>query len=552
MFIALALLLASDLSPDTVSRLSQAWTFHTQAVPPGKRAAKIAAFEATPVLAGNLLYIITPFDQVIALDPGTGTEQWRYDPHLPDDDGYSEASARGVAVSDGKVFFGTLDARLIALDARSGKLLWQARLRAGPSDGGYQITSPPAIAGNLVIVGSSIADNARAAAEHGTVNALDKNTGKLCWSWDPTPAGRTGAANAWAPLSVDVARDMVFLPTGSASPDFFGGLRPGNNLYANSVVALQASTGKLLWAFQVVHHDLWDYDVASRPELVEVRGKPAVAVLTKMGHYFVLDRLRGQPLLPIQEKPVPKSDIPGERASATQPFPLSGVFTEQHFVPRPGWCTEEFHKLRYNGIFTPPSLQGTLEFPGNVGGANWGSGAYDRDRGFLIVAANRLATAVRLIPRSKYDAAGHGETGERWGQEYAPQAGTPFGMSRKTFLGPDGKPCNQEPWGALAAIDVASGKLRWETPMLVSLGGPLSVNGVIFFGGTVFETKLRAYAAADGRKLWETDLPYSAHSVPATYVWQGRRYIVVCAGGHGKVDGSRLGDAVIAYQYRMK
>jgi quinoprotein glucose dehydrogenase len=237
----------------------------------------------------------------------------------------------------------------------------------------------------------------------------------------------------------------------------------------------------------------------------------------------------------------------GEAASPTQPIPSSGVFTEQRFVPRPGFCDEEFRKLRYDGLFKPPSLEGTLMFPGNVGGANWGSGAYDAVRGLLFVAANRLATAVRLIPRAEYDSERHGETGERWGQEYAPQSGSPFGMSRKTFLAPDGRPCNQEPWGALAAIDVRTGKLRWETPMTVSMGGPLTVNGVVFFGATIFEAKLRAYAADDGRQLVEMDLPFSAHSVPGTYVWKGTRYVVLSAGGHGKVDGSKLGDAVVAF-----
>jgi quinoprotein glucose dehydrogenase len=296
-----------------------------------------------------------------------------------------------------------------------------------------------------------------------------------------------------------------------------------------------------------VHHDLWDYDVASRPELIDINGNPAVAVLTKMGHYFALDRLTGKPLLPVEERHVPPSDVAGESASPTQPVPVSGVFTEQTFVPRPGWCEAEFRKLRYEGLFTPPSLGGTLVFPGNVGGANWGSGAYDRARGLLFVAANRVATAIRLMPRASYDSAGHGETGERWGQEYGPQEGAPFGMARKTFVDPDGRPCNQEPWGALAAIDVATGRLRWETPMLPSLGGPLTVNGVIFFGGTIFETKLRAYAADDGRKLWETDVPFSAHSVPGTYLWHGKRYVVVCAGGHGKLGGSKLGGSVIAF-----
>ncbi len=540
------LLLGTDLSPDTAARLKVAWTADTHATPPNARAEKIAAFEATPVFADGQLFVITPFNQVIAMDPATGAERWRFDPRVADR-GYSEASARGVTVSRGIVYFGTLDARLIAISARDGKQVWQATLGDGPNDGGYQITSPPIVVGSVVIVGSSIGDNGRADLQHGTVRAFDAVDGKPKWTWDPTPPGRTGAANAWAPMSADPGRDLVFVPTGSASPDFFGGARPGDNRYANSVVALQASTGRFVWAFQVVHHDLWDYDVASRPELVEVRGTAAIAVLTKVGHYFALDRATGKPLLPVEERPVPASNVAGEAASPTQPFPSSGVFTEQRFVPRAGWCADEFAKLRYDGLFTPPSAGGTLIFPGNVGGANWGSGSYDSVRGLLFVAANRLATAVRLIPRASYDSADHGETGERWGQEYAAQSGTPWGMSRKTFIGPDGRPCGQEPWGALAAIDVSTGKLRWETPMLPSLGGPLTVNGVVFFGGTVFETKLRAFAADDGRKLWEADLPFSAHSVPATYEWQGKRYVVVCAGGHGKVDGSKLGGAVIAF-----
>jgi quinoprotein glucose dehydrogenase len=548
MLIGLAMLLAaSGFSPDTVSRLEVAWTYHTHAAAPNARAAKIAAFEATPVLAAGLVYVITPFDQVVALDPETGAARWRYDPHLPDWSNYSEASARGVTVDDGIVYFGTLDARLIALHAGTGALKWQVKIGPEGNRGEFQVTSPPVIAAGNVIVGSSIADNGRAVMERGIVRAFDKRTGAPRWTWDPTPGGTTGAANAWAPMAVDAARDLVFVPTGSASPDFFGGLRPGKDACANSVVALRASSGKLAWSFQMVHHDLWDYDVAARPELIEIHGKPAVAVLTKMGHYFVLDRVTGKPLLRVEEKSVPKSDVPGESAWPTQPFPVSGVFTKQNFVPRPGWCTEEFRKLRYEGVFTPPSLNGTLVFPGNVGGANWGSGAYDSQRGLLFVAANRLATAVRLIPRVTYDAAGHGETGERIGQEYAPQAGAPYGMVRRTFIGPDGKPCNEEPWGALAAIDVATGKLRWEAPMLVSLGGPLAVDGVVFFGGTVFESKLRAYAADNGRKLWETDLPVSANSVPGTYVYKGKRYLVICAGGHGKVDGNPLGDFVIAY-----
>ncbi|MBC7926195.1 MAG: PQQ-binding-like beta-propeller repeat protein [Bryobacteraceae bacterium] len=537
-------LFAVDGSP----KIELAWTYHTKAVAPNERAAGIAAFEATPVLADGLVFVITPFNQVIALDPENGTERWRFDPQLAQDRSYSEATARGVVVSGGVLFFGTLDARIIALRASTGKLVWETRLDPQSKDGNYQITSPPVVSGSTVIIGSSIGDNGRAEMERGTVRAFDVQTGKLKWTWDPTPPGKTGAANAWAPMSVDPKSDMVLIPTGSASPDFYGGLRPGNNGYANSVVALQASSGKLLWSFQVVHHDLWDYDVASRPELIEIAGKPAVGVLTKIGHYFALDRMTGKPLLPVEEREVPRSDIPGESASATQPFPVSGLFTSQKFVPRPGWCTEQFRKLRYEGLFTPPSVNGTLVFPGNVGGANWGSGSYDRERGLLFVAANRLATMVRLIPREKFDASGHGETGERWGQEYAPQKGAPYGMARRTFLEADGRPCGEEPWGALVAIDVATGKLRWETPMMVGIGGPLFADGLVFFGGSVFQPKLRAFRADDGKQVWESDLPNVAHSVPGTYLWKGKRYVVVCAGGHGKVDGEPKGDSVVAYR----
>jgi quinoprotein glucose dehydrogenase len=548
LFALLLLNLLADLTPDNASKLKLAWTRSTGAVAPTKQAARIAAFEATPILGDQFLYVITPFDQVLALDPATGAEHWRFDPKIDAHRIYSEASARSVALAPGKVLFGTLDARLIALRASDGTRLWERFIAGGDlKDGDFQITSPPAIVGRTVIVGSAIGDNGRAQAQRGVVRAFDLETGEPKWTWDPTPPGKTGAANAWAPMSVDVDRDMVFIPSGSASPDFYGGLRPGDNRYANSVVALQASTGKLLWSFQAVHHDLWDYDVASRPVLIDVKGKPAVGVLTKVGHYFALDRLSGKPLLPVEERPVPRSDVEGESPSATQPFPLTGVFTEQRFVPRPGWCEAQFRKLRYHGLFTPPSLNGTLVFPGNVGGANWGGGAYDRQRGLIVVAADRLATAVRLIPRETFDRSGHGDTGERLGQEYAPQTGAPFGMSRRTFVDPDGRPCNQEPWGALVGIDAATGNLRWETPMTVSLGGPLVVNGVVFFGGTLFETRFQAFSADNGQKLWEANLPFSANSTPGTYVWKGKRYVVVCAGGHGKVDGAKLGDMVLAF-----
>lgn len=545
-----ALLLAAAISFATAqTRFPQphpAWTIHTRAAAPNGRAAHIAAFEATPILAGNFLYVITPFDQVIALDPGTGAEKWRFDPRLPDRD-YSEATARGVTVADKVVYFGTLDARLIALKAENGELLWDVAIAPGNQDGNYQITSPPVVCGNLVIVGSSIGDNSRAEMERGTIRAFDRQSGKLVWSWDPTPPGKTGAANAWTSMAALPGEDMVLLSTGSASPDFFGGLRAGDDRDANSVVALRASTGRKLWAFQAVHHDLWDYDVASAPIPVRWKGRAGVAVFTKVGHYFVLDRATGQPLLPVREVAVPKSDIPGEMASPTQPVPDSGVFTEQQFKARPGACEAVLRQLRYEGLFTPPSLQGSLEFPGNIGGANWGGGQYDPARGLVFLAENRLATIVRLIPRATYQKEGHGDSGERIGMEYAPQAGTPFGMVRNTFLGPDRLPCNQPPWGALVAIDVETGQIRWRTPGSVSLGGPALAGGLVLFSGNIFQHKLRAYSADDGHEVWSVDLPHAGNAVPATYTWNGKQYVVVPAGGHGKANDKDIGDEVVAF-----
>ena len=304
----------AELTPETAAHLHLAWTTHTKATAPNRAAAQIAAFEATPVLSGDLLYVITPFNQVLALDPGTGETRWRYDAQVAKDRNYSEATSRGVVVANGRLYFGTIDARLVALDAKTGSLLWQTTVGdvKRVNDGNYQLTSTPVVIGNAVVVGSAIGDNGRADMEHGTVRAYDAATGKLRWEWDPTPPGKTGAANSWSLLSADEKLDLVFVPTGSASPDFFGGLRPGDNKYANSVVALRASTGKLVWSFQVVHHDLWDYDVASQPALIEVNGKPAIGVLTKIGHFFALDRATGKPLLPVEERRVPNSDVAGE------------------------------------------------------------------------------------------------------------------------------------------------------------------------------------------------------------------------------------------------
>lgn len=377
---------AAQIDRSNVDKLKVAWTFRTGATAIETKLAKKAAFEATPILVDGKLFLATPYDQVIALDPGNGEKIWDYDPGVDLTMSQSEVTSRGVSAwtdLQGKqnapcklrIFVGTLDARLIALDGNSGKPckdfgshgqvdLNQDAATQTEWTGGYQVTSPPAIYRDLVIVGSSIADNWKVDTGRGIVRAFDVRTGKLRWTWDPIPwaaktTPRTGAGNAWAAFSVDAEHDLVFVPTGSAAPDYFGGIRKGDDKWANSVVALRASTGSLVWGFQVVHHDLWDYDVAAQPTLFTWKdGTPAVVINTKMGHVFVLNRLTGKPLLPVEERKVPQTDIAGEETSPTQPFSTISLVPEKFepedaWGPTPDdekWCADKIRASRNEGI----------------------------------------------------------------------------------------------------------------------------------------------------------------------------------------------------------
>jgi quinoprotein glucose dehydrogenase len=570
------------ITKDNVNKLTVAWTYRTGALSPETRLNKKAAFEATPLMVGGTLYVITPFNKVIALDPASGKEKWTYDPDVNRDEDYSEVTSRGVAVwKAARIFFGTIDGRLICVDAKAGKPCsgfgsgGAIVLNADPNqlpDGDHQVTSPPAIIGNLVIVGSSIGDNGRVDMGRGLVRAFDVRTGKQRWSFNTLlPLGdnnRSGAANAWSVITVDPARKMLFVPTSSPSPDYFGGLRPGDNHYANSVVALDAMTGNVVWHFQVVHHDLWDYDVASQPVLVMFKSTPAVAVTTKMGHLFILDRRSGKPLLPVDERAVPKSDIPEERASATQTFPHNPALVPTRLRPEDAWgiddadreaCRASIAALRNEGIFTPPSVGGTLVYPGNVGGVAWGGAAYDPVRKLLIVPTNRLAIKVRLIPRDQYDAErARAREDNRLGGEFGLQRGAPYAMYREPLTSPKGLPCNPPPWGALSAVDVDTGAIKWEVPLghltkpieisgMVALGGPLvTASGLTFISAVLRDDTLRAFDTTTGRVLWESALPAGAQSTPMTYRYKGRQYLVISAGGHGK-GGTTMGDHVVAY-----
>ncbi len=599
-----------QIDAGNVARLKLLWTFRTGELGAGALRPKQLTFEANPILAEGRLYITTARNTVFALDPASGKELWRFDAK-PERARYSEMAARGVSswidasaapgsVCRQRIFFGTLDARLIALDGATGQPCpgfgeaGAVNLRNGiriRDAGDYLVTSPPAIAGDVVIVGSAIGDNRAVTLEEGVVRGFDARSGRPLWGWDPIPrqgansgsgwqpaqAAATGAANAWAPMSVDTERGLVFVPTGSASPDFYGGTRVGANRDANSLVAIRAATGEVVWRQQLVHHDLWDYDLASQPVLAEltVGGKARAAVLqaTKMGMLFVFDRVTGEPLFPLQERAVPASDVPGEQAATTHPFPPPAlVFTRQEavtpdaawgFTPLDRWlCRRKIAALRSEGIYTPPSLKGTIVFPGYGGGVNWGGLAFDPQRQRVIVATMQVPMVVTLLPRAPEDAfAAMAGSGDFPDSQFAKMSGAPYGLRREALLSPLGVPCTAPPWGKLVAIDLAAApRQRWEQPIgttakkapialalgMPFMGGPVATGGALVFMAGTTDDMFRAYDVDTGRTLWETQLPAGGNATPAVFEAGGRQIVVIAAGGHGGL-GTTRGDYVLAF-----
>jgi quinoprotein glucose dehydrogenase len=607
---------AAQITPQNVDRLELAWTFRTGELGRGFIGADEAlTFEATPLLVGDTLYLDTATGKAFALDATTGKERWRFDAGVDPGRWYSEMTSRGVsywrddqaragAACAERIVFAAIDARLLEVDARTGKpcsgfgeqgevALWKGvRLR---DRGDYEVTSPPAIAGDVAVVGSSIGDNRATALELGVVRAFDLRSGREVWHWDPIPraatipsdaanpdfadveaqqARWTGAANAWAPFAVDAGRGLVFIPTGSASPDFFGGERPGDGQWADSIVALRAASGEFVWGRQLVHHDLWDYDTASQPMLIDLDRDgtkvAAVVQLTKTGQVFVFDRETGAPVFPVEERKVPQDAVAGETPAATQPFsalpPLvpHAPVTPDDAAGITAWdrgkCRDLIASLRSEGIFTPPSLQGTIERPGYAGGSNWGGGAWDPQRQLLIANVMDLPMVVALIPRDRFDAVR--ASGEFDGWEFARQAGTPYGMRRRVLQSPLGVPCTKPPWGKLVALDLAHGRIAWDVPLgtardkapwpfrnilgAPNFGGPLTTSGGLTFIGATTDNFLRAFDTASGAELWKMRIPAGAQATPMSYDRGGRQFVVVAAGGHAKI-GTTRGDYVLAY-----
>jgi quinoprotein glucose dehydrogenase len=602
----------TQINRENVKQLKVAWTSRTGDLSDGKNARSSSAFQCTPIFVDGTLYIVSPFNRVIALDPVTGKERWSYDPKIDLTRGYhNQLNSRGLStwldpqLKPGqpcrrRILMGTNDSRLIALDALDGKPCagfgqgGQVDLKPGVGinerdSGEYQVTSPPAIIKDLVIVGSAIGDNNRVTAPSGVVRAYDIRTGKLRWRWDPIPPNfqktdksengyQLGTANVWSIISVDEARDLVFLPTGNTSPDYYGGERRGSDYYSSSIVALRGTTGKVVWHFQTVHHDVWDYDIPAQPALITVRRNgrdiPAVAVATKVGHLFVLHRETGKPIFPVEERPVPQGGVDGEQLSPTQPIPvLPRALSPQSLRPEEAfgltpedkkYCQDQIAALRNDGLFTPPSLQGTFVYPGDAGGMNWSGVSYDQKRGLLITNTNRLPRAVTLIPRKDL-------TSERIAKlranplvEIAPQTGTPYLMKREFIIKslPRFVPCTSPPWGTLVAVDMANGQVRWEVPLgtmpeladipesakwgSINLGGSIVTAGGLVFIGAARDSFLRAFNVENGEELWKGELPAGGQATPMTYEAGGKQYVVIAAGGHGRLPTKR-GDHVVAF-----
>ena len=592
---------ATQITAANVAALEVAWEYSSGDLELRAAGLHRSIAEATPILVDGSLVYCTPFNDVIALDPGSGEQRWRFNADIDlNQRPANEFVCRGVAQWQGdepneacasRILMGTNDGRLIALDTRSGRRCsefgnnGEVEIDVGMEliwPGEFQITSPPVVVGDVVVVGSAISDNARVAAPHGTVRAFDARSGASLWDFDPIPRETgnpewhgtqppvEGHANAWAPMSADHNRGLVFVPTSSPSPDFYGGLRPGDNRHANSVVALNADDGSVHWAYQLVHHDVWDYDLPAQPGLYTVwrdgQQHDVVAQVTKTGHVFVLNRDNGEPFLPVREIPIPSTNIAGEVLSPTQPIPdappqLVPSRVEEGDAFGLTWfdkrnCDKQFAELRSEGLYTPPSYDGTLFMPFTGGGANWGGAAYDPQRNLLVINMSNLAHVISLLPNEAME-----EARETYhDQQISPMRGAPYAARRGTVLSPLDLPCNPPPWGIIAGIDLATGDIIWRRalgtledmaglPLEVgtpTYGGPIATAGDVIFIASTMDYYLRALSTETGEELWKGRLPTSGNATPMTYFWEGRQYVVIFAGGSSRL-GTPPDDRIIAF-----
>lgn len=592
-----------QITPDNVAKLQPAWTYQTGDVK-GPDDVGETTYQVTPLKVGDTLYICTPHNFAIAIDAATGKEKWRFDPKIKLDKDRQHQTCRGVSYyADAKIAAGqpcatrvylpTSDARLIALDAANGQVC-PSFAEAGtlnlltnmpyPKSGYYYSTSAPLISGGKIIVGGAVNDNYSTEEPSGVIRAFDVDTGALVWNWDsgnpdqttPLAAGQTythNSPNMWSTPSADEKLGLLYVPLGNQTPDQLGAGRSANvEKFSSSITALDLATGQLRWVRQTVHHDLWDMDVPAQPTLIDITTAaglvPALVGPTKQGDLYVLDRRSGEPIIPVKEVPAPGGAVEGDHTSPAQPV------SDLSFNPKPltgadMWgitmfdqlaCRIEFQGLRYEGRYTPPSVQGSLIYPGNFGTFNWGGVAVDPVRQVMFGMPTYLAFKSQLIPRDQVPPPDEGRGSE---QGLNRNEGAPYAVVMGPFLSPLGVPCQAPPWGYVAGADLRTGKIAYKhrngtvydmTPLPLPLkvgvpgiGGPMITAGGVAFLGAAVDDYLRAYDVTSGKQLWQARLPAGGQSTPMTYtVADGRQFVVIVAGGHGSV-GTKPGDYVMAY-----
>ncbi len=612
----------TQINDKNVKDLKEAWTFHTGEMKTDNDSGETTN-QVTPIKVGNNLFICTTHQRLVSIDPATGKEKWSFDPKLKADNTYQHLTCRGVSYFDSKntaafaaslknqqststecptkVILPVNDGRLVAVNAETGKACsdfghnGEIDLQKDmpyPYPGGYIPTSPPVVTGTTIILGGSTTDNFSSEEPSGVIRGYDVNTGKLLWVFDtgaqnpnamPAPGQKFAhnSPNAWAPLAYDAKLDIVYVPTGVGTPDIWGGDRSElKERYANSMLALNASTGKLIWNFQTTHHDLWDMDVPSQPSLVDldVKGQkvPAIYVLTKTGNAFVLDRRNGKAIVPITEKPVPQTvkrgpQTKGEHYSATQPFSDLNLAPKENLTDKQMWgatmfdqmmCRISFKKLNYEGIYTPPSENGTLVFPGNLGVFEWGGMSVNPDRQIAVMNPIGLPFVTKLIPENP----NRPQTAKGAGTEQGvqPMYGAPYGVAISAFLSPFGLPCKQPAWGYVSGVDLQTHQIAWKRRIgtirdsmpgiplppfkmgVPMLGGSISTAGNLMFIGGTQDDYIRAINVTNGDELWKGRLPAGGQATPMTYEINGKQYVVIMAGGHGSF-GTKMGDSLVAY-----
>jgi len=590
----------TQITADNVGKLTKVWEFHTGDVSDGKGDTPATVWSATPIFANDTLYIGTPFDRLIALEPGTGKEKWHYDtkssrkaltqPVLKNR-GVSYWQAKNPVSGEAcqkMVYMGTVDGKLFALDADSGKPCsgfanngvldlnqWNTVNAKYP----LSVLQPPTVVGNHLLVGWAGKDWAYAEAPPGTVFSVNAQTGKLEWTFEAIPAEirkRTGTANVWTHMSADEANGLVYLPVSSPSPNYWGGNRVDAIPLGTSTTALDINTGKVVWSRQWVHHDVWDYDINSAPTLMDITvdGKqvPALIQATKQGFLFVVNRLTGEDVWPIEERPVPQGDgsVQGEVLSPTQPFPTKPApLLDQSKKPEiwkladivgGGQCSRLWDNLTYKGMYTPPTTkgEGTLTYPDSAGGVQWGGVAFDPQKQIAIVNTSHIVQYVKLYSREDYDNADK-DSGNESG--FAPQEGAPYGMRLLVASNWLGMPCWQPPFGEIVALDMHTGDVKWRRPVGASqqygffmpeswgsptIGGPAVTAGGVIFIGASMDAKVRAYSVESGEELWSDQAEAPAVANPSVYEYKGRQYVAFVAGGN-TILKDQVGDQVVVY-----